>query len=208
MKAPVRDAVGTRQALLDSGREVFSERGYDGARVEEIARRAGVNKAMISYHFAGKQGLYNAILSENFGWVLERLAELDREPLPADVKLARFVSIFGALHSRRPGLSGMMLREAMSAGRYLDPSLFSTLSRIFGSVQSIVAQGMAEKIFRDTDPLFTHHTVIGAIVFYFAARPLRDRLIAEGVIPVAPPDPERYIAHVQELLSRGLAKEA
>jgi len=50
--------------------------------------------------------------------------------------------------------------------------------------------------------------VIGAIVFYFAARPLRDRLIAEGIIPVAPPDPERYIAHVQELMSRGLAKEA
>src|SRR5262245_39400006 len=99
MKAPVRDAVATRQALLDAGRTVISERGYDGARVDEIARRAGVNKAMISYHFGGKQGLYNAILSENFGWVLEKLAELDREPLPADVKLARFVAIFGALHN-------------------------------------------------------------------------------------------------------------
>jgi TetR/AcrR family transcriptional regulator len=208
MRSTARDAMATRQALLDAEATLFAERGYDGARVDEIARRARVNKAMISYHFAGKRGLYNTILAEDFAWVLERLAELDREPLPADVKLSRFISIFGSLHTRRPGLSAMMLREAMSAGRHLDAALLPTLSRIFASVQSIVAQGVAEGVFRDADPLFTHHTVIGAIAFFFAARPLRDRLIAEGVVPVPPPDPARYIAHLQELLARGLAKES
>jgi AcrR family transcriptional regulator len=201
-----RDAAATRQGLIDAATALFAERGFDGARVDAIASRAGVNKAMISYHFGGKGGLYGAILAENLGWILERLAELDREPLPADVKLARFVSIFGSLHSRRPGLSAMVLREAMSAGRHLDAQLLSSLSRIFASVQSIVAQGIAEGVFRKVDPLFTHHTVIGAITFFFAARPLRDRLIAEGVVHVAPPDPARFVAHVQELLSRGLSK--
>jgi TetR/AcrR family transcriptional regulator len=208
MKAPARDAVATRQSLLDAATTLFAERGFDGARVDEIARRAGVNKAMISYHFGGKKALYNAILADDFGWVLERLAELDREPLPADVKLSRFISIFGSLHTRRPGLSAMMLREAMSAGRHLEPALLPSLSRIFASVQSIVGQGIAEKVFREVDPLFMHHTVIGAIAFFFAARPLRDRLIAEGVVPVRPPDPARFIAHLQELLARGLSKEA
>lgn len=202
-----RDPEATRRALLDAGTELFVDGGFDGAKVEEIARRAGVNKAMINYHFAGKKGLYNAILREDFGWALERLAELDREPLPADVKLSRFVSIFGSLHRRRPGLSTMMLREAMSAGRHLDPDLFPVISRIFASVQSMVAQGVAEKVFRPVDPLFTHHTVLGALGFFFAVRPLRDRLIREGVVPVSPPDPDRFISHVQELLARGLAKE-
>jgi len=50
--------------------------------------------------------------------------------------------------------------------------------------------------------------VIGSIAFFFAARPLRDRLIAEGIVPVRPPDPARFIAHLQELLARGLSKEA
>jgi len=208
MKAPARDAVATRQSLLDAATTLFAGRGFDGARVDEIARRAGVNKAMISYHFGGKKALYNAILADDFGWVLERLAELDREPLPADVKLARFISIFGSLHTRRPGLSAMMLREAMSAGRHLEPTLLPSLSRIFASVQSIVGQGIAEEVFRQVDPLFMHHTVIGSIAFFFAARPLRDRLIAEGIVPVRPPDPARFIAHLQELLARGLSKEA
>jgi AcrR family transcriptional regulator len=207
MKSSARDAIATRQSLIDAATGLFAERGYDGARVDEIARRAGVNPAMISYHFSGKRGLYNAILADDFGWVLGKLAELDREPLPADVKLARFISIFGSLHTRRPGLSAMMLREAMSAGRYLEDSLLPSLSRSFASVQSIVAQGIAEKVFRDVDPLFTHHTVIGAITFFFAARPLRDRLIAEGIVQVPPPNPAGFIAHLQELLARGLSKE-
>ncbi|HJQ97830.1 MAG TPA: TetR/AcrR family transcriptional regulator [Candidatus Polarisedimenticolaceae bacterium] len=208
MKVTARDAIATRQSLMDAGTALFAERGFDGAKVDAIARRAGVNKAMISYHFGGKRGLYNAILADDFGWVLGKLAELDREPLPADVKLARFISIFGSLHTRRPGLSSMMLREAMSAGRHLDPSLLPSLSRIFASVQSIVAQGIAEKVFREVDPLFMHHTVLGTLSFFFAVRPLRDRLIAEGVVPVRTPDPARFIAHVQELLARGLSKEA
>src|SRR5262245_9188461 len=171
MKGFARDALATRQALIEAGTALFAERGYDGAKVDEIARRAHVNKAMISYHFAGKRGLYNAILAEDFAWVLDKLAELDREPLPADIKLSRFISIFGSLHTRRPGFSPMMLRESMSAGRYIDPALLPTLSRVFASVQSIVAQGIAEGVFRDADPLFTHHTVIGALAFFFAARP-------------------------------------
>jgi hypothetical protein len=49
--------------------------------------------------------------------------------------------------------------------------------------------------------------VIGSLAFYFAAKPLRDRMIAEGVVPVAPPDPQKFVAHIQELLARGLSKE-
>lgn len=188
--------------------ELFSSLGYDGSTVDAIAARARVNKAMINYHFAGKHGLYTEILRRDFSWALTRLAELEEAPMRADAKLSRFVAIFGELHQRRPSLSAMMLREAMSGGRGLDPSLLPDLRRIFGAVQSIVSQGVAEGTFRDVDPLFMHHTVLGCLAFFFAARPLRDRMIAEGVVPVAAPDPVAFVAHVQELLARGLAKES
>jgi len=202
-----RDAEATREALLAAGTSLFADRGYDGATVDAIAERARVNKAMINYHFEGKHGLYTAILKRDFGWALTRLSELTHEPARADAKLARFVAIFGELHQRRPGLSAMMLREAMSGGRELDPTLLPDMRRIFEAVQSIVAQGIGEGTFRDVDPLFMHHTVIGSLAFFFAAKPLRDRMIASGVVPVAPPDPQKFVAHVQELLARGLAKE-
>lgn len=202
-----RDAEATREALLAAATVLFADRGYDGATVDAIASQARVNKAMINYHFEGKRGLYTAILKRDFGWALTRLSELASQPVKADAKLSRFVAIFGELHQRRPGLSAMMLREAMSAGRHLDPSLLPDIRRIFEAVQSIVAQGVAEGTFRNVDPLFMHHTVVGSLAFFFAAKPLRDRMIGSGVVPIAPPDPDAFIAHVQELLARGLAKE-
>jgi TetR/AcrR family transcriptional regulator len=202
-----RDADATREALLAAATELFAERGFAEATVDAIAARARVNKAMINYHFEGKQGLYTSILKRDFGWAVERIGELTRQPIRADERLSRFVAIFGELHLRRPGLSALMLREAMSGGRGLDPSLLPDMRSIFGAVQAIIAQGIAEGTFRDVDPLFMHHTVIGTLAFFFAAKPLRDRMIAEGVVPMEPPDPKKFVAHVQELLARGLAKE-
>ena len=68
-----RDPEATRQALLRAGAELFSERGFDGVPIEEVAARAGVNKALISYHFRGKRGLYVAILESAFASMAERL---------------------------------------------------------------------------------------------------------------------------------------
>src|SRR5439155_503483 len=66
-RARRRDAAATRDALLAAGTEPFAERGYDGVPVWAVAQKAGVNKAMISYHFGGKRKLYRATLSAAFG---------------------------------------------------------------------------------------------------------------------------------------------
>ncbi|MFC4333984.1 TetR/AcrR family transcriptional regulator [Salininema proteolyticum] len=61
----VRDAERTKQKLLDAALTEFSAKGYSGARVGEIAARAGVNKQLISYYFGGKEGLYRAMHRES-----------------------------------------------------------------------------------------------------------------------------------------------
>ncbi len=78
-----RDAERSRQALLEAALDEFSERGYAGARVADIAQRAGVNKQLINYYFGSKEGLYLAVQQ---GW-------LDREEgfAPPDLALADLV---------------------------------------------------------------------------------------------------------------------
>lgn len=51
-----------RAQLLDVGRELFAERGYDGASVEEVALRAGISKPVVYEHFGGKEGLYAEVV--------------------------------------------------------------------------------------------------------------------------------------------------
>lgn len=70
----------TRENLLASATEVFVKKGFSGARVDEIARRAKANKAMIYYHFGSKEGLYKAVLLKYIGGLHEEIARVPRVP--------------------------------------------------------------------------------------------------------------------------------
>ncbi|WP_327119747.1 TetR family transcriptional regulator [Nocardia sp. NBC_01730] len=74
----VRDAERTKRCLLEAAFDEFAARGYAGARVGDIAERAGVNKQLITYYFGGKEGLYQAIRQR---W-LEREATFADPALP------------------------------------------------------------------------------------------------------------------------------
>ena len=59
-----RNPERSRERLLDAALTEFAEHGFAGARVEAIARRSGLNKQLISHHFGGKRGLYDAVMRE------------------------------------------------------------------------------------------------------------------------------------------------
>ncbi|WP_243717128.1 TetR/AcrR family transcriptional regulator [Actinomadura darangshiensis] len=81
------DAERSRHLLLDAALQEFSAKGYAGARVQDIADRAGVNKQLINYYFGGKEGLYHAIGRR---W-LEREAEINDPALPLDAVVVRYL---------------------------------------------------------------------------------------------------------------------
>ena len=60
-----------REQLLDVGRALFAERGYDGTAVEEIASRAGVSKPVVYEHFGGKEGLYAVVVDREVQRLLD-----------------------------------------------------------------------------------------------------------------------------------------
>jgi len=62
-----------RAQLLDVGRSVFAERGFDGASIEEIAERAGVSKPVVYEHFGGKEGLYAVVVDREMSRLLDSM---------------------------------------------------------------------------------------------------------------------------------------
>jgi TetR/AcrR family transcriptional regulator len=105
-----RDAERSRQALLDSARHEFADKGLAGARVSEIAARAGLNKQLISYYFGGKQGLYDALVEQ---WL-----ELERELTDPAIGLDELVARYLATAHDQPELQRLFIRENLEA----DPS--------------------------------------------------------------------------------------
>jgi TetR/AcrR family transcriptional regulator len=191
-----------------AGTRLFAERGYEGAALSAIAGRAGVNKAMVSYHFGGKSKLYLAIVAATFGDIVARAEGLPGLPHPAPELLRKLIALIAETATRRnPHFPAMMLREVLAGGRHLGDETLGYPLRVADVVRRIVERGMREGTFRPVDPLLTHLSLIGSLLFFFATAPLRQRLIATGRLRAKAPDAAEYVKHMQDLLVDGLVAQ-
>jgi AcrR family transcriptional regulator len=201
----LRDSEATRRALKAAGMDLFARRGFSGATADRIARKAGVNKAMINYHFGGKRGLYTAILRETFAELVSRLHGLTESPEAPLEKMRAFIGIIAGLIAHAPDLPAMLMRELVSGGEHIEQEVVGFIQVVFGTVKGIVDEGVRERVFRPVDPLLTHLTLIGSLVFFLATEEFRQRALAASRLPLAPPTTAQFVAHLQELMACGLA---
>jgi TetR/AcrR family transcriptional regulator len=108
-----RQPEASRAAILKAARTEFASAGVEGARTEEIARAAGVNKALLYYYFRGKEALYGAVLDEAYsGLARSIIAAMDAESDPARRILAYAGAHFDYV-ARSPFLPKLVSREMM-----------------------------------------------------------------------------------------------
>jgi AcrR family transcriptional regulator len=193
----------TRQALVDAATELFAERGFDGASIDELAARAGVNKALVSYHFGGKRGLYVAALGEVFADLAARIKAAEAENDGAADTLHALLQALADFAKNRPAFPGLWLRELLSNG--IEPALVPHLVQITGVTRALAARGAREGVFRPVDPLLFHFGLIAPAIFFLATDPARRRASSEGTVPFAMPELQDFLGYVEELTLRGLS---
>jgi TetR/AcrR family transcriptional regulator len=201
-------AAGTRDDLLRAGAELFAGCGFDGATAELIAKRAGATKAMINYHFRSKEGLYEAILLATFTEISGRLDAVRTAGGSAPDQLRAVIEALARAAGDNPAFPPMMVREALSGGAHLPEPALPRLVGVLGVVRGIVEQGIAEGTFRPVDPLLTHIMVVGSLLFFLATESFRSKAVARVKPPGGPPTTAAFVAHLQELMVRGLADGA
>lgn len=203
-KSNTRSPERTRAQLLAAGERLFAQKGYDATSLDTLAREAGVNKAMVSYHFGGKQGLYNALLLEVLQPLVEQVRLLRETPGSAGDRLRGFIRLFGETHARRPFLSSLVLRELLAGGHRLEMSALPQFLAVFGVLSEILQQGVREGSFRPTHPMITHLQLMGSLVFFFATAGFRERMGRAGQFPVTQIDPELFVQHLEALALDGI----
>lgn len=149
--ARMRDAERTRAALLDAALVEFAAKGRAGARVSDIAERAGVNKQLISYYFGGKDGLYDAILER---WY----AEEDRFDEPG-ITLDELASRYLRVGLNQPLLQQLFIRELLDDAA--DDAAYATDAPELVGLQERQARG---EIAEDLDPAFVLLMLQGMVV--------------------------------------------
>jgi TetR/AcrR family transcriptional regulator len=182
----------TRAAILRAALEEFSHEGVTGARTEEIARRAGVNKALLYYYFKDKEGLYAAALEQVFSGLHERvMSVLNRSDLPPREMLLLYARTHFDYIASAPVYPRLVQREFMrSSGRTLSPAASKVMEHhgkpLYNRLEKLINEGIASGDFRRIDPIQTVTSIIGIIVFYFISIPAQQFMHAGD-----PSSPER-----------------
>ena len=195
----------TRQKILDASSAVFAEEGFAGARVDAIAQRAGVNKAMLYYHIGDKQALYSEVLNRNFGRIEEALKDNLRDEGSASDRLRTVITIVESAIAANPDHARIVLREFASGSSNLPAEILQRMLGLLTVVRNILADGTGNGEFRRTDPVMTHITLIGAILMLNVVSPLRERVVGLGStvdFPTADADIARFLG---DLLLEGIA---
>ncbi len=195
-----------REAILGAAAEVFAEKGFDGARVDAIARRAGANKAMLYYHVGDKKALYDAVVGSiqvRGREMLERIIEEGGDPRDM---LRRAIGGFVSMTFTNPVAPAIILREIAGGGANMGEESVQRLGILLSLVRRIVEQGIEAGVLRPVDPAFAQFLVAGSVLFLAAGVPFRRRLAERGD-PAGPLEPGELTEGLCALLLGGLAKE-
>ncbi len=169
-------AAETRGRILEAALREFSANGLAGARTEQIAAAAGVNKALLYYYFAGKEKLYLAALELAATRVREStMAALMRDATPGERLLRAALNHFDRILTQRD-FQILMQREMMRLHSGEEGALHVLVDRVFRPLQklfeSMVKEGIASGELIATEWLQMVLAALGANVFYFLSAPV------------------------------------
>jgi len=164
--------------ILDIASQLFAEHGYAGTIMDDVAERAGVNKATIYYHFQDKGHLYEEVLVRHLEAVVRQVTNAVNEKEDVVEKLKAYILTFAKEKDSRKNLTSIMMREIAGGGDKMPNRAKALMHQVLMLVKSILDQGVNEDLFVPTDILTLHMMVIGSLSFYITSEPMRKMMVS------------------------------
>ena len=166
----------TRQTILYAAVHHFSQHGLAGARIDAIAKTAGVNKALLYYYFQNKSSLYRAALEDAAGKVVESAIASLASGASAGERLLRLVlNHFDRISAQRE-LQSLMQQEMVRFHRGESDVMPLVARSLYGPLlkrmQAVVREGIRSRELCETDWMQILYAALGANIFYFLSAPL------------------------------------
>lgn len=197
--------VPTREAVFQAAATLFSEKGFDGVSMDDIARLAAVNKAMIYYHFASKAGLYNAVLRDTFSAIEDAVRGVREAGGTPEAQVRAYVEAIAGIADQRPFFPSIWLREVADAGRHLDPAIAQHFRGVLAMLGGILHEGAAAGTMRDVHPFLVQLGIVGPLTLFIASRPLREKFAQVSKTRSMDVSIDAVIEHVQRMVLGGVA---
>jgi TetR/AcrR family transcriptional regulator len=170
-----RDADASRLEILATATRHFADKGFDGARIDEIAESAHINKRMLYVYFGNKEELYCAVLRTHFDRLLElglnTLRAVDGPRQQAELAIRRYFQFL----ADNPDFVRLMSWEILAGASRARSFLVERYSAGLEQLHDIVRAGVRSGDFRaDLDPRRVIINIDSLCIGYFARKPLID----------------------------------
>jgi len=157
--------------ILEAAKNVFVNKGMEGARMQEIADEAGINKALLHYYFRTKERLFEAIFAEIIKFAFPKITRIVQSDIPIVSKIEQVIDAYIDLLIKHPFIPGFVIKELNR-----DPSgLFKLVVKfglnpqvIFDEIQLAMDRGEIIQM----PPRHLAANIISMCIFPFAARPI------------------------------------
>jgi len=169
----------TEEKILNAAQTVFTRKGMDGARMQEIADEAGINKALLHYYFRSKQKLFESIFSVVFSKAFPNIQQFLTSDIPVEEKMGRFIEKYIDLLLKNPYLPSFILKEINRDSEFL-AKVIKKQGANPGDIFKVFEKEMDAGTIKRMDPRELMINVISLSVFPFAAKPLMQIMFFEN----------------------------
>lgn len=198
-----RNAQRTRERILEAARDLMIEHGVLEVSVADITQRAGVNIALVSYHFGGREGLMLSIARDDAKLALANLARLRAANLSPAEKIRHHVT--GIIHAyyKRPYLNRLLQKLIREGTREAAEEVSAFFVRPVAEARSeIINEGIAAGVFREVDSRLIGYALEGACAQIFTSAASREAVLGSGALDMKLVD--QYAQSTADLIVGGL----
>ena len=170
-----------KEKLLAAGTRLFAEKGFAGVSIRELATAAGVNSALISYHFGGKEGLYEAVITAQYERLIIKFEAIAASTSSVEEKIRMYADVIRRNHTEdQPLMARLVQGELSSPTACMEKVLRKYTFRIAQIVSDVLRQGIQSGSFRqDVDPVLAALSLAGMLNFYFILREITKAIVPE-----------------------------
>ncbi|MCH8232960.1 MAG: TetR/AcrR family transcriptional regulator [Bacteroidetes bacterium] len=176
----INQSDNTEIKVLNAARSVFQKKGYSGARMEEIANTAGVNKALLNYYYRSKEKLFWRVFEEAFREFIPTVINILDGDLPLDMKIYRTVDVYTRMLLKNRDLPMFVLNEIRENPDKIADMFMGKMHLTFQKLE----QQLSEEYEKGTIVKTTVHTflinLLSLIVYPYIVQPLMNRMFGIG----------------------------
>src|SRR6266849_3570548 len=194
--------LSTARRIVATAEDIFAEQGLAGARMDEIARAAKVNKALLYYYFRSKEELHRFVLETLLSQLSTKVGEAGADVPSPRKRLGAIVDHFFDFVLAHPNYPRLIQREVMSQGPNVGWIVSEYYRPLHGRLVRLIEEGISAGEFRRVDARNAAVTVVAIMVHYFAAAPVLRQVL--GHDPLRPREVAKRRDAVHDFLEHGL----